>query len=307
MSRTTDDPKARVFKFCGPSAHALQNLENGQIFCQHHGAYNDPFEFWSTISSGIPDPDREPERYLAALQAWGFDCRTVAEAKADELIQGSVDDYFDECQHYALPFEAMRQGMRISCFSSEADNLLLWSHYGDGLRGFCIGFDEDVITHGDKAAYVLDVAYSHAPPQVDSFIYGVAWDQDWYSQTAIEESERAIRYQGKTDRQGEIAMYEESGEQALRAMREIWQKVFATKPAEWSYERERRLLVQTDREDASPILRRYDRAAVKEVILGERMPEDYRSGLLAVMEKNHADIPVRTARRSAGSYTLVIE
>src|SRR3546814_7447189 len=107
----------------------------------------------------------------------------------------------------------MRQEMRISCFSSEADNLLMWSHYGDGLRGFCITFDEEAITRGDTTGYVLDVAYLDAPPHVDSFIYGVAWDQDWYSHVAIEETEKAIKYQGKTGLKGEIAMYEESGEQ----------------------------------------------------------------------------------------------
>lgn len=307
MSRKPTTPEARLLKFCGPTAHALLNLERGQIFCQHYTAYNDPFEFWTTISTGIPDSDREPERYLAALRAWGFDCRTVAEAKDDELIQGSVGDYFDECQHYAPPFEGMRQGMRISCFSSEADNLLMWSHYGDGLRGFCIVFDEDVITLGNEAAYVLDVAYLGAPPQVDSFIYGVAWDQDWYSQTAIAETSTAIQYQGRTGLEGEIAMYEESGEQALRTMREICQQVFATKPAQWRYERERRLLVQTERDDATPVLRSYERAAIKEVILGERMPQNYRAELLAVLLKSYPNAPVRTARRSAGTYTLNIE
>src|SRR3546814_9215414 len=90
----------------------------------------------------------------------------------------------------------------------------MWSHYGDGLRGFCIAFDEEAITRGDTTGYVLDVAYLDAPPHVDSFIYGVAWDQDWYSHVAIEETEKAIKYQGKTGLKGEIAMYEESGEQA---------------------------------------------------------------------------------------------
>src|SRR3546814_10781815 len=80
----------------------------------------------------------------------------------DEIIQESVDEYFDECQHYAPPCVAMRQEMRISCFSSEADNLLMWSHYGDGLRGFCIAFDEEAITRGDTTGYVLDVAYLDA-------------------------------------------------------------------------------------------------------------------------------------------------
>src|SRR4051794_15687949 len=122
----------QLFKFNGPTSHALRNLEIGQVFCQHYAAYNDPFEFWTTISTGIPHPEREPERYLAALRAWGFDCRTIAEAMDNPVIQESVEEYFEECQLYAPPFEAMRQGMRISCFSSEADNLLMWSHYADG-------------------------------------------------------------------------------------------------------------------------------------------------------------------------------
>src|SRR3546814_20770450 len=91
----------------------------------------------------------------------------------------------------------MRQEMRISCFSSEADNLLMWSHYGDGLRGFCIAFDEEAITRGATTGSVLAVAYLDAPPPVDSFIYGVAWHQAWYSHVAIPETEKEIKYLGK--------------------------------------------------------------------------------------------------------------
>jgi hypothetical protein len=296
----------RLLKYSGPTPHGLQNLERGQIFCQHFTAYNDPFEFWTRISSRIPDPDREPERYLGALRAWGFDYRTIAEAKNDQIIQANVDEYFDECQHYALPFEIMRQGMRISCFSSDAANLLMWSHYADGLRGFCIAFDEDTVTRGDTSGFVLDVAYQDAPPEVDSFVYGVARDQDWYNDVAIGETEARIRHQGRTDLQGEITMYEESGAEARRTMREIWQHVFATKPAEWRYERERRLLVQTDRTDTAPICLGYERDAIHEVILGERMPEEYRACLLAVIQERYPHAAVRTAHRAEGSYTLTI-
>lgn len=297
----------KLFKFSGPTAYALQNLEHGVIYCQHYSAYNDPFEFWTRILEGIPDPDLEPERFLEAIRAWGFDSRTIAEAKAEPLIWNNVEEYFDECQHYAPPFEAVRQGMRIACFGSERDNLLMWSHYGDGLRGFCIVFDEDLIAEVEPKGYLLDVAYLGAPPKVDSFVYGIAWDQDWYSQTAIEETNVMVKYQGERDRQTDIPMYEESGAEALRTMRNIWQHVFATKPAEWSYERERRLLVQTDRTDDTPVFRSYPREAIKEVILGERTPEDYRSQVLTVLKKSYAGVPVKTARRAQGAYTLVID
>jgi len=297
----------KLLKFSGPTHYALQNLENGHIFCQHYAAYNDPFEFWARISGGIPDPNREPDRYLAALRAWGFDCLTVAEAKNDPAIKDSIDEYFDECQNYAPPFNEMRQEMRISCFSSEADNLLMWSHYGDGLRGFCVAFDEDAITRGDTACYVIDVAYLKAPPEVDSFVYGVARDQDWYSQIAIEETNTAIKYQGKTGLQGDVAMYQAAGAQALQTMQEIWQRVFATKPSQWEYERERRLLIQTDKSDEIPILRSYGRDAVREVILGERMPAEYSAQVLNVMRDCYPDVPIRTAHRALDAYKVIIK
>lgn len=296
-----------LFKFSGPTVTALKNLESAQLFCQHYSAYNDPFEFWTRILTGVPDAEGEPERYLAALRTWGFDCRTIAEAKCNPLIQESVGEYFDECQFYVPPFETLRQQVRITCFSSEADNLLMWSHYGDGLRGFCVVFDEAAITRGGTTGYVLDVAYRETPPQVDSFIYGVAWDQDWYSQVAIEETENAIKYQGKIGLQAEIAMYKESGAQALRTMRKVWQQVFATKPVEWKYERERRFLFQTDRKDTAPITLSYDRNAVREVILGERMPVDYRARLLSVMQTHYPNTSVKTAHRSEEAYTLIIK
>ena len=66
------DAKRKLYKFSGPTEYALQNLENGVIFCQHYSAYNDPFEFWSNIYEGIPDPKVEPERFLAAGSAGGF-------------------------------------------------------------------------------------------------------------------------------------------------------------------------------------------------------------------------------------------
>lgn len=301
------DGQKQLLKFTAPSEHALNNLQRGQIFCQHHAGYNDPFEFWSEITTGIPDAQREPARYLAALGAWGFQYDTVEEALADPAINESVEEYFDECASYVPPFDVMRQEMRIACFASRRDNLLMWSHYADGLRGFALVLDEDLLVSDRREAYVLDVAYTARPPAIDSFIYGVARDQDWYSQMAIGEVEGRIRSSGKTERQWEIAMYEASGTEALVTMRDLWQRVFATKPLEWRYEGERRLLVQTDLADEAPLLWRYGREAVREVILGERMPQAYRQRLMVVLGEHYPGAVVTTAVRARNSYSVRID
>lgn len=297
----------RLFKFSGPTAYALENLKDSILYCQHYAAYNDPFEYWARIVDGIPDPEQEPERFIAAINAWGFNCKTMAEAKADAALWEYIEEYFDECVLYAPPFESMRESMRIACFGSEQDNLLMWSHYGDGLRGFCVVFDENLIVSDEPARYTLDVLYLEAPPRVDSFVYGIATDQDWYHQIAIQETTAKMTYQGNTKLEAEINAYEEAGAQALKTMKDAWQHTFATKPSEWSYEKERRLLVQTNQFDNTPLLLNYPTAAIKEVILGERMPESYKDELLTILKKIYPDVPVRTARRAESGYKLTID
>ena len=294
-------PKSKqdLLKFCGPTEYSLGNLEEGVIYCQHYTAYNDPFEFWSNIYEGVPDAEREPERFVAALRTGGMEGCSPQDA---DLIA-----YFDECQHYQPPFRAMRDEVRIACFGSQRDNLLMWSHYADGLRGFCIVFDENLVTKAEPEGYVLDVAYIDAPPTVDSFVYAIAQDQDWYHEMAVEETKTRIQHLGKTDEMNWIPLYQQAGAEALRQMQEIWQLVFAAKPREWKYDGERRLLVHSPQSDTKPILRPYPREAIKEVILGERMVDCYRSQIMAMMKKYYPRVPVRTARRAKDIYTLVID
>ena len=55
--------RQHLLAFCGPTENALSNLESGVIICQHYSAYNDPFEFWNNIYEGVPDAEREPDRF----------------------------------------------------------------------------------------------------------------------------------------------------------------------------------------------------------------------------------------------------
>lgn len=286
--------RQELLKFNAPTENAFQNLENGVIFCQHYSAYNDPFEFWSNIHEGIPNAAREPERFLAALAAWGFEFSSIEQATSDAGFVQEALGYFDECKDYGLPFQSMREEVRISCFASDRDNLLMWSHYADGLRGFCLAFDEGKIMDTVSEGYLAQVAYTRTPPAIDNLVYGISKDQEWYHEMAIEE-------------QGQNPDYQDAADEAVRKMQSIWREVFATKPVEWSYERERRLLVQTSRRDTAPILHPYPREAVKEIILGERMTDDNRSRILGILKQHYPAVTVKTARRANASYGLVFD
>jgi hypothetical protein len=238
-----------LLKFCGPTEYALDNLRNRVLYCQHFEGFNDPFEFWTDFREGVPDLKTERARFIAAVTAWGF-----CEERLDEAME-YAQEYFESLEGAQRQFCAMANNIRIACFGSEKDNLLMWSHYADGLRGFCIVFDENIVVNTEPKGYITDVAYLEKPALVDSFVYAVAEDQQDYHLMAIHETRAAIRRQGGSGEGGIIAEYQEAADAALKHMHEMWQHGFAAKPVEWRYEKERRLLVDTESKDNTPVLR----------------------------------------------------
>ena len=301
------DAKRKLYKFSGPTEYALQNLENGMIFCQHYSAYNDPFEFWSNIYEDIPDPKVEPERFLAAASAWGFPANSVDELVADRAFFENMEEYFNECVSYAPPFKEMCDCFRLTCFAKNVGRLLMWSHYADGLRGFVVVFDEKVLISGRDDSFFLDVSYRSTPPEVDTLVYGVLWDQEDYHLMVIEEERASQKRRGQNGRLPANPDYKAVANDAHKRMRQIWQKTFATKPREWRYERERRLLIHSKKADTSPIFLHYPAEAVREVIMGERMAAGFRKRLLEIVHLRFSHAVVRTARRSQSDYSLTIE
>jgi hypothetical protein len=45
-----------IYKFSAATEHSLANLESGTFYCRHLD-YNDPFEQWWKLESGMPDVD----------------------------------------------------------------------------------------------------------------------------------------------------------------------------------------------------------------------------------------------------------
>lgn len=270
------------------------------IYCQHYERFNDPFEFWADFRSGIPDQATEPGRFAAAIREWGYD-------SGEGMNDPDTAAYFEEMLSYEPPFEQMLDWVRIACFGSERDNLLMWSHYADGLRGFCVVFDEEAIVGSDSEAYVLDVAYLDQPPVVNGFVYAIALDQEEYHRMAIRDTQTQIKYAGKVDEERWLGPYRGTADAALVRMRKVWQQAFGAKPMVWKYENERRLLITKHIDGEQPLLRSYPRQAVKEIIYGERMSANYLEQLSKVVSENYPDIPLRVARRVNDSYTLTIE
>jgi hypothetical protein len=129
-----------VYKFCSFNSYSLNNIKSNQLYCSNYETFNDPFECWCIEQTGIPDPEKESDRFFNVIKAWGFP-DTDKESALEHYY-----DYMEEFNHTHSPkVRYFIDSALIACFCSNFDNLLMWSHYADGLRGFCIEFDKKLL------------------------------------------------------------------------------------------------------------------------------------------------------------------
>lgn len=275
-----------IYKYFAPSAWTLENLTKRQLIARHYTDFNDPFEFWARIRSGLPDRERDRERYLEAIRVWG----------GDEESEKEVPEYFESLADAQPDFSLLYDYTRITCFATNSTNLLMWSHYADGLRGLCVGFDEDALIDNANA-YLATVRYSDRPPVVDSFIYAVAEDQRDYHSMALAE------HRGP-EPDPYAPSYQKVEREAHALMVSIWENAFAAKPMQWAYEQEKRLLLRIPDGGTAPTFLRYPPAAIKEVIVGERMPSTFKSDVEKSLASADVPISVGTAARMTEAYEV---
>lgn len=290
-----------MFKYCSFSEFSLSNLINDEIYLNHHEAFNDPFELGCKFHFGFPKKDPDCPRYQEVVRAWGFD------DPSDLVALDMYDDYTSSLEGGEPWIPGVLDSARISCFSRRADNLLMWSHYADGMRGFCVEFDPDLlVSDSSEEATIFDVCYEREPAVVDASVIAVLNDQVDYLEGSIFNYKYRGGYFKGVDVVREIEAYQHKVDGDYGLKREIYQKMLATKPLEWAYEEEIRIIMHSAGEGNNGVFMRYPPAAVRSLIIGERMPLHHRRALAAVVEKHPHPIVVKIASRSDGEFKITM-
>lgn len=288
-----------LFKYFRFDEWALSNLRDNKLYLNHHSFFNDPFECQCEIRTGFPILGEDSNRFADVLRAWGF------ERADDETALEYYDDYVFSLEGAEPDIEYYIDIARITCFSRRPDNLLMWAHYGDGLRGFCIEFDEEVINASHENAHVYEIFYADSPSVVDASVMAVLHDQWDYNNEAFVETQ-ALSKCLKKDLNFELSLYEAGIKEAHNQIHEIYQKMLATKPMAWRYEEELRLIDCSPREDASGITMPYPTSAVKSVIFGERISREDEQAIVKIISGKSASVKLKRAVRVRGSFDVHI-
>lgn len=220
--------------------------------------------------------------------------------RAKELVQRSDDDpehrksflifLLDGSHQFKDPVTGERFGLNMALqrfiqslgilsFSRSPTDALLWSHYAEGHRGVCLGFDQELLNF-DDVFINGDVEYAPKPPYIDLFLKMVEeigefirpWDNNKYPA--------------------------EQGDQFYTSqLSRLMLANLLVKSEKWKYEEEYRLIT------SCPGLHSFSPKALREIVLGTKTRDSDKEALLNILRHpDYAHVKVRTVRNVPGTF-----
>ncbi len=190
------------------------------------------------------------------------------DAEATELCESGI---FKDDKRLAQVHDELQKDkyskFGLFTVSEVKDNLLMWSHYSDSHKGFCVGLDSDVLRKHFKTLEENDKVLVEDPVEelcVEYYAEYPAWntfegdDKEWLFQQ------------------------------------------FRTKSADWGYEREWRYILM--RKTDEPLV--IPKEAIVEVILGCEMLEEHKTDIKNVLRENAIHAKLYQAVKSKSAFAL---
>lgn len=160
-SKINMSPPSLVYRYQAPSLRNIQNVENGVLWLSHPSAFNDPFDCAEVMVHGRPDEVKADIFFDALLN---FDDGQMMEF-ARSVVDGEKSDQEPDL---VSPRDIyLRQQLKtvsgVTCFSELSKHLLMWSHYADSHKGFCLEFSSEFPPFCNQ---LHRVAYENAMPTI---------------------------------------------------------------------------------------------------------------------------------------------
>lgn len=264
----------KVFKFRSGNENDLDALFENFMWFSGLSDLNDPYEGYASFeNAGIDDDFRE--RFLASVYAkqpkkevspeveasvyrkdyeadTGTSFSDYVDAKAIEIIESFYDEHKND-------FKILSLSLAKDSHEHPAplNNMLMWSHYANGFKGFCVEYDYEKLKTSIETNANIELATSQ-----------VKYATDGKLPTA----------QMKTFMQSTI---DDSRDFSLEIL-----SAFTKKEQSWSYENEVRFMSEKGGKHY------YSPDCINAVYISEKTPNWLKSSLLSNLSLKKADIKI---------------
>jgi hypothetical protein len=152
-----------LFKFFPYNAHDLDAIANNFLWFSHYSQFNDPFE--DVFIKNAFDYNQQEFNEITAINFFKdlhkghIPLTQVEQSILDMKLKGTFEDEYNNLISVIFSgakkrFEDFVGNSKACCFARNNEygevlkNRLMWSHYADGLRGFCIEFNKKMLIKG---------------------------------------------------------------------------------------------------------------------------------------------------------------
>jgi len=271
------EPGPTISKFFTYNENSIQAMSEPYLWFSTLDAFNDPFEGAIELeSTGEPMEWLNVAQMIEKRYPGDSGYALMAAAMRQSWSSGGFETREIFTNHLKKRFIERSKAYGYCCLVNDHEivdesDILMWGHYGNGLKGFKVIFDSKMLI----ASLPTDIArapilYGKSIPTLDILQHSRA------SAGAMQDGEKA--------------------KAVLDATTHI-----RTKHHAWSYEKEYRFISPT------PGAHKFASSSIKQVVFGEKMPASQRKVLSSVLTANSPDIVFLTAKVSKGSYDLIIE
>ena len=267
----------RYFSF-GPW---IEKVVNGTaIRFQSPLAFNDPFDGRPSVYANLSDAATE-EYYHDLGKRFG-----MGRAQRRRKIKDLKNQLEKTAGKGAISQELLEKLMArygLLCLTPHPDSLLMWSHYGDSHRGLCIGFD----TSKDFFRSAAAVSYQDEYPEIK---IGIS-SKDDILEKSIYTKASCWKYED------EWRIPKQSWSEQERQSKQL----FAER--NWPAPDDIRNIVEHRGHGDYE----FNKTAVKEVILGARMPDEDKKQIAEWISLHNPGVELRQAKCHDHEYRLVIK
>jgi DUF2971 family protein len=266
-----------LFKYRAFNDFALESLEFGKIWLSRPSSFNDPFDCSIDVINNLNDVKNFRELFRRLGKMRGLSKKSVQTITDHYLHKGKVSHLGQHFIEEFLPkLSVVLSDIGVFCLSEIPDDILMWSHYGDQHKGFCVEY-----TRTNRN--ILGKLF------VDAFI------KHKYPNQGFE------TYEPRTHRVIYSDLYPDINFTQIFENGEALDKLVLTKSKQWSYEREWRIVVHTYADRAITI-----DAEIASIIFGLKMPKKHQDEIKNILRQNSSVRYFQTVKDSR-NFSLKIE
>lgn len=189
---------SKVYKYRAVSENSIYNLLTDSVWLSSPSEYNDPYDCSASLSLDKRMTTWSKCNFLHAINSSGLvsllSAEEIAYAETTEdpliaiarIVLTKDSNYTDlmceealnalrkvislQSSDLASHFNSILQcGMKVSSFCTNARSIVMWSHYADNHKGFCVEYDLSVLPSDDLRLRILfpviysDVLFDFSP------------------------------------------------------------------------------------------------------------------------------------------------